>query len=852
MSGERISTGTPAQSPASSPASSLSPLLARLSLLRRRAAAALWLERLAAAFALPAGLVAVFLIAALLGLPDLLVGWAHAVLLGLSACLIAGALIRAVIRIVPPSAAEIDRRIERQSGLSHRPLQALSDQMASGESALWAEYLNRLGRSLGQMRVGAPRSPLSGLDRFGLRGLAVTALVAALVIAGPDAPDRLLRALQPRLAAGSGPVLTVDAWITPPAYTGVAPILLGQAGAPARLEIPAGSVLLAQVNGSRRAVSLVASGETKPLDALNGDSGAWRIETPLSSGETLALKQGERVIAEWPVAILADQPPQVAFAQEPGRSPRGSLRLDYRASDDYGVETLRADVRLVAGTAEPMTLKLPVARRKTLAGVSYQDLTDHPWAGLPVEIRLIATDALGQTSATAPASLTLPERVFNHPIARAIIAQRKVLVATPERAEDVARAIEQIAGRPDLYDDDTLVFLGLTALRARLYLEETKTSAVEPVQRLMWDLAVRVEEGNLGTLERDLRAAEQAVRDAIDREAPDEELQRAINELQQAMNRFMDAMARRAMENAQNPDRPRRPRDPNAQVISSQDLQRMMDRARELARQGQREQAQALLEQLRQMLENLANADPQFAEDDGAENPANQAMQNLQDLTRRQRDLMDRGAQRGRQPGQQGQQGQQGQRGQRGQQPRQGQQGQGQGQQPGDGGEDWMNDLAADQDALRRGLGELMRQMDDVFGGIPDSLGRAERAMREAQDALQQGQGDGAANAQNRALQQMREAMRDMARQMQQLMGQGQGQGQGQPTPMDRRARDNRDPLGRNPPNQGQMDTGDVTIPDDNQIERSRGIYDELRRRAADPDRPPVERDYIDRLLKRF
>jgi len=35
-------------------------------------------------------------------------------------------------------------------------------------------------------------------------------------------------------------------------------------------------------------------------------------------------------------------------------------------------------------------------------------------------------------------------------------------------------------------------------------------------------------------------------------------------------------------------------------------------------------------------------------------------------------------------------------------------------------------------------------------------------------------------------------------------------------------------------------------------LERAKEILDELRRRAGDTARPPEERDYIDRLLRRF
>ena len=53
-------------------------------------------------------------------------------------------------------------------------------------------------------------------------------------------------------------------------------------------------------------------------------------------------------------------------------------------------------------------------------------------------------------------------------------------------------------------------------------------------------------------------------------------------------------------------------------------------------------------------------------------------------------------------------------------------------------------------------------------------------------------------------------------------------------------------------PGAGQMDTGDVKLPDKSDLQRAREILQELRRRAGENQRPRYELDYLDRLLKRF
>ena len=89
---------------------------------------------------------------------------------------------------------------------------------------------------------------------------------------------------------------------------------------------------------------------------------------------------------------------------------------------------------------------------------------------------------------------------------------------------------------------------------------------------------------------------------------------------------------------------------------------------------------------------------------------------------------------------------------------------------------------------------------------------------------------------------------------MQKQLGNGWGKPNGEVGATDRRRRDRieRDPLGRPISNNGTYDQGDVKIPDENILQKSRQILDELRRRAGERSRPEIELDYIDRLLKRF
>jgi hypothetical protein len=161
--------------------------------------------------------------------------------------------------------------------------------------------------------------------------------------------------------------------------------------------------------------------------------------------------------------------------------------------------------------------------------------------------------------------------------------------------------------------------------------------------------------------------------------------------------------------------------------------------------------------------------------------------------------------------------------------------------------------MATAQEAIRKSLGELMRRMGEQ-GDIPGALGKAERDMHSAAQALKNGSPGQALSPQTDAMQSLREASQALADQIQKEQQQSGGQGgkRGRSQARNPGQEPNRDPLGRAIPGNGGIDNGNVAIPTDNQVQRSRAIYDELRRRASDPNRPQIERDYLQRLMQRF
>jgi len=833
----------------------------RLALRLRLARAALVWERVWPAAWPALCLAGAFLVLALFDVLPGLPGYAHAGVLAVFALAFVAALawgVRMAWAGAWPDREMARRRIELSSGLTHRPLQALTDRPSAAlddyGKLLWAAHQRRMAAAVRRLRVGWPIAGLAKRDPWGVRSVLAILLLLAVIDAGADWRDRAARALAPGFE-GRAPAVAAsfDLWLTPPEYTGLAPQFL-RAGHNEIVQVPTGSVLLGHVHGGnalpRLAIDAAAQDFT-PVDRSN-----FRFEATLTAGKQLTLQQGRSVLGRWPIEIIPDNPPTIAFAQPPQPTPRNALRIDYKAADDYGIETVKGVVRRQEGSPDEtieLELPLPGLRLKEAAATSYHDLTPHLWAGLPVEIHLVATDARGQAGESEPVRMTLPERAFNHPIARAIIDQRKELAKDPASGEAVAEILEDLNQRPALYRDDPVVFLGLRVAQQRLRGakeggdKDKDKETVTAVAQLLWDTALRIEDGNMSMAERDLRRLQQQLQEALAKGAPDAEIEKLMQELREALDRYLQALAQEMQQRP--PNEQMQPVDPS-RVLTGRDLQRMIDRAREMAKSGARDQARELLSQLQNMLENLRAARPGQMQQQG-NGQAQQMMRDMQQMMQRQQQLLDKSFRARRQQGQpeRGGQQQQGQP-QRGQ-PQQGDQGD-----QADAGDDMgeMGDAAGQQEALRRMLGEMMRRLGEGMGDIPEPFGRAERSMRDAAGALQRGKPGDAIGPQTDALDQLQQAARDFAQQLQKRLGNGWGEPGDEVGATDRSARDRieRDPLGRPMSNSGTYDQSDVKIPDENILQKSRQILDELRRRAGERFRPPIELDYIDRLLKRF
>lgn len=828
--------------------------------LSRRAGIAIGIERAWSALIAFFVVIGLFVIVSWLGLWLVTPDWAR--MLGLA--IFATGLVwpaRLAIGFRAPTRNEALDRIDRDSGLRHRPAAALADSLAgSGRDALsqslWLAHRRSAEKTSQSFKVNAPQVKTGLHDRFALRGAVLIALVAAGFVAGSEKNSRLWSAFQFGTVSVAGPDNRIDVWIDPPAYTGRPPTILKMPPLANELsqpiQAPVGSTLVVR-SSHGSSITIEISGQLTPLtEAIEAQGGASSGNGPkrsladehrfmLGGDSRLTIRQGGPIAGFFQLVAIADNPPSITLIEEPKSNGRGLLSLSYRIADDYGIVSAEAEFSNPRVRNKPpasrqlveaprLPLGLPSGAGNSGNAETSADLSEHAWAGARVTMVLTARDEAGNIGKTDHVEILLPERPFLKPLARALVEQRRNLALAPLQKSQVALSIEALMIEPDQFATSAGQYLGLRAIAARLARSKNDDDLRSALD-LMWEMALRIEEGDITSAERDLKAAQQELRGALERGADDEDIRRLMDQLRAAMDRYLQEFADKQARDQDQANRDGEDQQPSDRTITSQDLRRMLDRMEDMARSGNAADAQRMLNDLQNLLENLKSArrggDPQAREMNRSLNQLDQMMRDQQDLRDRTFRQNPQGLRPGDKPNENGQQ---------------------------SGSEPNEQSLRQNQEALRRRLEDLQRRMRQ-FGMKPEQgLDDAESAMRDAEGELGEGQPrkGQAVEAQGRALEGLRKGAESMAKQMQPGDQPGQQSGEGGPGGKEGRQSASPDPLGRESRNRGDQSRTVYDPMGEAGAQRAQRVLEELRKRLGDPARTRDELDYIERLLRRY
>lgn len=819
---------------------------------------------------------------------------------------------RGVRAFSAPSDSDIYHRLDKT--LNGSPVTSLADELAIGQNdadtqSLWALHIQRMSERANMATVPESHIRLAKVDPYGLRLLALLALVSGMFFA--QAPrERTLEHLTGRTAVAKTGT-SFEAWAKPPLYTGLPTVYLNDVEAGTPISLAEGSEFLVRVYGDPSTVTLRETLSVTGTSALPVEEGVLsEVSFHMVQSGLLELSSAGAVLAQWDISVLSDLPPMIEVTADMTRDLQGAMQLPFRVFDDYGVTGGALNIQLDLGRVdrryglalEPEqvpaltgTLPLPFNKRADdFEGTIEEDFAQHVWAGLPVIVNLSATDAAGNEGRIAPLEDTLAFKRFFDPLAAALIDVRRQLLWNRENAERAIYLLRAISHEPEgSFSQNKAYLMTRTAIRRmeNIGTKPLSNAIRDEVSELLWNAAILIEDGDLNDAKERLRRAQERLAEAMENGATEDEIAELMDELRDATRDYMRELA----ENAEESDQQQSSNQQGESVTQDQ-IQEMMDRIQELMDQGRMDEAQALLQQLQEMLDNMRIVRQEGQGGEGEGQP-----QDMQDMLQEQQDLADETfrelqeefdqaqrqseqeaqQQQGREGQQQGQSGQQqqGQQGQSGQpqQGEQGQSGQQQGQSQGQGDEGDQQAQGQGQGQQEQGVGQSGTEPSDLAGrqralrdmlnqqrrGLPndgseagnqaaEAFDDAENQMGQAEDNLRQGDLGGALDQQSEALESLRRGMRALNQQQQRAQNgetgeqqDGFGNAPGQ------------DPLGRP---SGQDNAGSA-LDDDAQNEglnqagrreAYENLLEDLKGRAQDRTRPEYELDYLERLLDRF
>lgn len=793
------------------------------------------------------------------------------------------------------------------SSYEDRMAQLSLDKSDPDTEALWALHKERLNEAIGRLKLQWPQDDIARRDPRAWRVVLLLGLCLGMFLSwGQFQPWLGFTSIW--RSGEDEAVRPLVAWVSPPDYTRLPPIYLTQnrrglgtevslsdrQGADGILRVPLGSVLFARVDhpskprlvlnreadtglffdrsgglfGGLRKKSGADGEQVDALEFTSVEAGVHELFLPLNEPLKLQLKLGFNKISEWRFDVVPDIKPAAGFTDDLSASDNLQIQVPYVVLDDYGVVSAQTIIRrtdlaeeqkisidAVRGKAASQTeaaglvdeekiavdeeataldhwLRAPVMLDLDLGGtkptrqneVFRADLTAHPWAGFKVSVQLRAEDDLGQIGVSDEHSFILPEREFRSPMAKAVIEQRKYLYLHPLKAKRVASVLDALMDYPEIYQPDARVYLSMRVASTRLKTPGS-LAEIQNVHSMLWDIALQIEDGGRQRMEERMRELQQQLSDAIAEGRPKDEIDEIMQALQDMIGEYLAQLMEKSKEAMEKGELPAF--DPGAQTMSSADMQKLLDAIEEMLRLGDAEGAMEALADLMNMLQGLEFAMPSGS-GQGFPMPGdpsmNETLSELGEVINRQRNLMDETFRQGQEGPPNSSEGQ-----------------------PGEGGS--SDALETQQQALREKLDETLNKLGQNGDAKPQELDRAERAMRDAEEALKRGDNEQAVQSQQEAIDQLREGTQSLAREMlnerMKKFGQrGQG-GNGA------EARD-LDPLGRPSASSGPEFGDSVNVPDESELKRAREILDELRRRSGERHRPEPELDYLDRLLPKF
>ena len=606
-------------------------------------------------------------------------------------------------------------------------------------------------------------------------------------------------------------------WYKPPEYTKLEekfiPIVKKNETIRVQEIVPIKSELKVFIKSNKKNFSVVEGNKT--LEVKKNGKNNYELGLLLDKDKNVIINHENKEHVVFDLSVVKDERPKIEVLSAPNVVNESSLSFVSKTTDDYGIK------KIILNINRPLPFKhfeeehlsfnlylneVMQQNTKLVESYFYKYLADIIWAGSDTYIEIIALDFINQSTKFSD-RIKIPKKIFNNKTANAILKIREKLAKNKITKNAGKEYFAQLFNSNKyLLKDNNIRVIYKKTLNLFNDTKIIKFSVKNELFNNLYSLAKIIDEGSFYQAKKNLEQVEQSLFDTV-KQNDAEKVSTNVKKLKEKIESLLD------LENDQDNN--------NLKNFNSENIK---DEIEELAKQiedllktGTKEGVDEKMQKLKQLSESIKNPKNNKELED-KQMKKQEFINKLSELLNEQEKIMEetfnRAAERGKF--------EQSSEGSGGKSPKE------------------------KQEELRNTLGNVIREIGASENEIPQDLGKADRAMRQASRDLENGRPDEASNAQGRAVEMIQRSINKInSKEFMSKSPEFADKGKENKNNKEKEyLADN-----QNIEYQGTSAGGTIELSSNKNIKNASKIADELYNRFNEEDRSLKDKEYIKNLL---
>ncbi|MEC6996760.1 MAG: DUF4175 family protein [Pseudomonadota bacterium] len=627
--------------------------------------------------------------------------------------------------------------LEKKNFENTNPLSAIKD-VPAGENfnhVMWEAHIAQTKKDIKNIIFYYPKLSLERVDPLKIRLIFLLFFAVSLFwgYSNKVIEKNLVKVLQIDFSTeeSSKEKFNIVAWVKPPLYTGLPQKNIGMENFSGSRKkeffVPFSSEIFIKTYGSIPSAMKISVDNNDEYTFKKGSDIDFIHQ--LKKDQNIIFLKEKKEIFNTNFRVIEDLKPKVNFISNPETVNGVSIKFLIQANDDYGI--VEAKVEFLKPEEfdhfkeDLLTYDLQVfkeKKNKLLKSLFFKNMSSHIWAGSLSNVKVRVYDDLNQEAAVLK-SIKIPEKEFFSPVAKKIYTIRSKLAKNHISLNKATTVINNLfLQSKEIYLDKLINDKYENALAILEELDQIPLSYESTLYSSLWELALVLEEGKAFSVKKNLEQIEQNLFDSIN--------QRDTEKVSTNLEKFKESI--QSLLDLKNEEQKKSLVNNEGSDNYKKQIQKTTNNLKDLLKTGTKENLENKIQELQQLAESIKN--PKLPNDNEIlkEQQKRDFINKLSELLNKQEIIMEESFNKAANRGKFKQSSE------------------------GSGGRTSQEK----QDNLRNTLGNIMRDIGESENEIPQELGRADRAMRQATRELKNGRPDQASNAQGRASEMIRRAMK--------------------------------------------------------------------------------------------